>query len=74
LTQEEGISLKSFIGMFGIKSWRIFKLDEQSVSLQLIGPEEDVNMVYNLVLEHMSSYSEIQKAEEKLRNLNNLEN
>lgn len=62
-------SLKSYISLFKIISYRIFKLDEQSVSLQLIGNEEAVEMVANLIEEYIQSKENLKSKEKEYEDL-----
>jgi hypothetical protein len=62
LTDEKGpISLKHYLTIFKVNSYRIFKLDEENISLQLIGPEAGVKMVTNLVEEYVKSNAVVEQ-------------
>lgn len=69
LVEEKGpMSLKYFIDLFNLTSFRIFKLDEETISLQLIGQESDVNMVSKLIEEYISSNNKIEEKRKELEN------
>jgi hypothetical protein len=53
---EEGDdSLKYFLSLFQIVTHRVFKIDENNVSLQIIGNEDNVNMAALLIEEFLNS-------------------
>jgi hypothetical protein len=62
------ISLNNYVKTFGLNSFRIFKINEESVSLQLIGPEKSVQIVSQLIEEYAKNIKKITAKEQALIN------
>jgi hypothetical protein len=70
LIEEKGpMSLKYYIDLFKLTSFRIFKLDEETISLQLIGQESAVAMVSNLIEEYVKSINIVEEKRKELEKI-----
>ncbi len=65
-TCENPISLNNYVKTFGLNSFRLFKINEESVSLLLIGPENSVKIVSQLVEEYAKNTKKILGKEQEL--------
>lgn len=69
-------SLKYYIHLFGIYSYHIFKLDENNITLRLIGREKEIELVGVLLNEFVNSKISLAGQENELKvlqtNSNNL--
>jgi hypothetical protein len=69
-------SLKYYIHLFGIYSYHIFKLDENNITLRLIGREKEIELVGALLNEFVDSRNSLSAQENELKvlqtNSNNL--
>jgi hypothetical protein len=66
---DNGFSLKSFTTSMEIDDYSIMKIDENNISIRLVGKEVSLIRFEKLVNEYMKSLAEIKESETKLTQL-----
>jgi hypothetical protein len=69
LTDESGLSLKALVNSMEIDDYNVMKIDENHVSIRLIGREVSLIKFERLISEYIKSLSDIQEAQLKLDQL-----
>ncbi len=65
-SNDEPYSLPNLVKSLGIIEYSIFKLDDNHLSLRIIGKESSINHLIKLVNEYMQTLDEIKEADNRL--------
>jgi hypothetical protein len=69
LTNDTGLSLKSLVKSMEIDDYNVMKIDENNISIRLIGKEVSLLKFEKLITEYLKSLSDVQEAKNKLDQL-----